>query len=104
MPALTSHVVHTAGTLALAQRDALNAKLAAFERERGAQVLLLVPSTQPEDSASYANRVANTWKIGRKQIRDGLLLIVAVQDRKLCIEVAKTLESAIPAPAGQAHH
>lgn len=97
VPALTSHVVDTAGNLAQAQRDALDAKLAAFEQARGAQVVvLLVPSTQPEDIASYANRVANTWKIGRKQIGDGLLLVVAVQDRKLRIEVAKTLEGAIP--------
>lgn len=97
VPALTGHVVDTTGTLAQAQRDALEARLTAFEQARGSQVvLLLVPSTQPEDIASYANRVANTWKIGRKEIGDGLLLIVAVQDRKLRIEVAKTLEGAIP--------
>lgn len=97
VPALTGHVVDTAGTLTPAQRDALDARLAAFEQARGSQVVvLLVPSTQPEDIASYANRVANTWKIGRKEIGDGLLLIVAVQDRKLRIEVAKTLEGAIP--------
>lgn len=97
VPALTGHVVDTSGTLAQAQRDALEARLAAFEQARGSQVVvLLVPSTQPEDIASYANRVANSWKIGRKEIGDGLLLIVAVQDRKLRIEVAKTLEGAIP--------
>ncbi len=97
VPALTSHVVDTTGTLAAAQRDALEAKLSTFEKTGGSQVVvLLVPSTQPEDIASYANRVANTWKIGRKTIGDGLLLIVAVQDRKLRIEVAKTLEGAIP--------
>ncbi len=97
VPALTGHVVDTTGTLAQAQRDALEARLTAFEQARGSQVvLLLVPSTQPEDIASFANRVANSWKIGRKEIGDGLLLIVAVQDRKLRIEVAKTLEGAIP--------
>ncbi len=97
VPDLTAHVVDTSGTLAPAQRSALEARLTAFEQERGAQVVvLLVPSTQPEDIASYANRVANTWKIGRKDIGDGLLLIVAVQDRKLRIEVAKSLEGAIP--------
>lgn len=97
VPALTSHVVDTSGTLDAAQRDALEARLSAFEKASGSQVVvLLVPSTQPEDIASYANRVANTWKIGRKAIGDGLLLIVAVQDRKLRIEVAKTLEGAIP--------
>lgn len=97
VPTLTSHVVDTTGTLAAAQRDALEARLSEFEKTSGSQVVvLLVPSTQPEDIASYANRVANTWKIGRKAIGDGLLLIVAVQDRKLRIEVAKTLEGAIP--------
>jgi len=89
VPALTSHVVDTSGTLDAAQRDAIEARLSAFEKASGSQVVvLLVPSTQPEDIASYANRVANTWKIGRKAIGDGLLLIVAVQDRKLRIEVA----------------
>lgn len=97
VPALTGHVVDTTSTLAPAQREALEARLTAFEQARGSQVvLLLVPSTQPEDIASYANRVANTWKIGRKELGDGLLVIVAVQDRKLRIEVAKTLEGAIP--------
>jgi len=97
VPALTGHVIDTSGTLAGEQRAALEARLSDFEKASGAQVVvLLVPSTQPEDIASYANRVANTWKIGRKAIGDGLLLIVAVQDRKLRIEVAKTLEGAIP--------
>lgn len=97
VPALTSHVVDTTSTLTVAQREALEARLSEFEKTSGAQVVvLLVPSTQPEDIASYANRVANAWKIGRRDIGDGLLLIVAVQDRKLRIEVAKTLEGAIP--------
>jgi uncharacterized protein len=97
VPALTAHVVDTTGTLSTEQRAQLDAKLAAFEQSRGSQVvILLVPSTQPEDIASYANRVANTWKIGRKGIGDGLLLIVAVTDRKVRMEVAKTLEGAIP--------
>jgi len=95
--ALTGHVIDQSNTLTETQRQALDAKLAAFERERGAQVVvLLVASTQPEDIAAYANRVANTWKIGRRDIGDGLLLIAAMQDRKLRIEVAKTLEGAIP--------
>ena len=97
VPALTGHVIDTTGTLAAAQRDGLETRLSEFEKTSGSQVVvLLVPSTQPEDIASYANRVANSWKIGRKAIGDGLLLIVAVQDRKLRIEVAKTLEGAIP--------
>ena len=84
-------------TLSPAQRQSLEDKLAAFEQAKGAQVvLLMVPTTQPEDIASYANRVADTWKIGRRDIGDGLLLIVAKDDRKVRIEVARTLEGAIP--------
>lgn len=97
VPALTGHLVDTVSTLTEAQRSSLESRLSAFETARGSQVVvLLVASTQPEDIASYANRVANSWKIGRKEVGDGLLLIVAVQDRKLRIEVSKTLEGAIP--------
>ena len=97
VPALTAHVVDTTGTLSAPQARQLEDKLTSFEQSRGAQVvLLLVPTTQPEDIASYANRVANTWKIGRKGIGDGLLVIVAKDDHKVRIEVAKTLEGAMP--------
>lgn len=97
VPPLSGHVIDQTGSLSGAPQQALDAKLAAFEASHGAQVVVLVvASTQPEDIASYANRVANTWKIGRKGIGDGLLLIVAKNDRKLRIEVAKTLEGAIP--------
>ena len=97
VPALTAHVVDTTGTLSAEQVQQLETKLSAFEQSRGAQVvLLLVPTTQPEDISSYANRVANSWKIGRKEIGDGLLVVVAKTDRKVRIEVAKTLEGAIP--------
>jgi uncharacterized protein len=90
-------VVDVSGTLSAPQQQALNDKLTAFEASSGSQVVvLLVPSTAPEDIASYANRVGSTWKIGRKDIGDGLLLIVAKNDRKLRIEVARTLEGAIP--------
>ncbi|MDD2926247.1 TPM domain-containing protein [Rhodoferax sp.] len=97
VPALSAHVVDTTGTLQATQREQLDARLATFERSRGSQVVvLLVPSTQPEDLTSYANRVGNTWKIGRRDVGDGLLLVVAINDRKVRIEVAKTLEGAIP--------
>ena len=97
VPALSGHVIDNTTMLDAMQRQQLEAKLTDFEQSSGAQiVLLLVPTTQPEDIASYANRVANTWKIGRKEIGDGLLLIVAKDDRKVRIEVAKTLEGAVP--------
>ena len=56
----------------------------------------MVPTTQPEDIASYANRVGNDWKIGRKEVGDGVLVVVAKNDRKMRIEVAKALEGAVP--------
>lgn len=97
VPALTAHVIDTTDTLNAGQLQQLEEKLTAFEQNRGAQVvLLLVATTQPEDITSYANRVANTWKIGRREIGDGLLVIVAKNDRRVRIEVAKTLEGAIP--------
>ena len=96
-PPPSSHVIDNTGTLSAAQRQQLEGKLKAFEHSQGAQiVLLLVASTQPEDIFSYSNRVANDWKIGRKGIGDGLLLVVAKNDRKVNIQVAKTLEGAIP--------
>lgn len=97
VPALTGRVIDTTGTLSTAQLQQLESKLALFEKERGSQlVVLMVPTTQPEDIAAYANRVASTWKIGRKEVGDGLLLIVAKDDRRVRIEVARTLEGAIP--------
>ena len=97
VPPLSAHVMDSTATLSGSQLQALDAKLRAFELSSGAQlVVLVVPTTQPEDIASYANRVANTWKIGRKEVGDGVLLIVAKNDRQLRIEVAKTLEGAIP--------
>ena len=97
VPALTARVMDSTGTLDAAQRQALEAKLAAFEKTRGAQVVvLMVGSTQPEDIAAYAQRVGDSWKIGRKHIGDGLLLVVAKDDRKVRIETTKTLEGAIP--------
>ncbi len=97
VPALTARVVDNTGTLDAGARNQLEAKLAALEQKKGSQVVvLIVPTTQPEDITSYANRVANEWKIGRKTVGDGVLVIVAKSDRKLRIEVAKTLEGAIP--------
>lgn len=97
VPPLTGHVIDGTGTLNADQRQSLETRLASFEASSGSQVVVLVvPTTLPEDIASYANRVGNEWKIGRKEIGDGLLLIVAKDDRKLRIEVAKSLEGAIP--------
>lgn len=97
VPALTGRVIDQTGTLDAGQVAALTAKLAALEEKKGSQVVvLMVPTTAPEDIASYANRVGNAWKIGRRDVGDSVLLIVAKNDRTLRIEVAKTLEGAIP--------
>ena len=97
VPALAARVIDQTGTLDDIQRQGLEGKLAELESSKGTQIVfLLVRTTQPEDIASYANRVANEWKIGRKAVGDGVLLVVAKDDRKVRIEVAKTLEGAIP--------
>lgn len=97
IPPLTARVTDTTGTLDAAQRAALEAKLEAFEREKGSQlVVLMVPTTQPEDIAQYGIRVADAWKIGRAKVDDGAILVVAKDDRRLRIEVGRGLEGALP--------
>jgi uncharacterized protein len=97
VPELSARVIDQTGTLDAIQRKGLEEKLAAFEQKKGTQiVVLMVPTTQPEDIASYGNRVGNAWKIGRKEVGDGILVVVAKDDRKVRIEVAKTLEGAVP--------
>jgi len=97
VPPLSSRIVDQAGTLDAAQRAALNDKLAAFEREAGPQVVvLIVPTTQPEDIADFTQRVGDEWKIGRRDIGDGLLVVVAKDDRRVRIAPAKALEGAVP--------
>ena len=97
IPALTAHVIDQTDTLNAAQRQALESKLTVFEQKRGAQiVILIVASTLPEDIAAFAQRVGDNWKIGRKNIGDGLLLVVAKNDRTVRIETTKALEGAIP--------
>ena len=97
VPALSGRVIDQTATLTPAQAQALDAKLAAFEAQAGPQiVLLMVPATAPEDIASFAQRVADAWKIGRREVGDGLLLVVAKNERAVRIEVAKALEGAVP--------
>jgi uncharacterized protein len=97
VPALTARVLDQTGTLNASQLQALEQQLAALEQSKGSQVVvLMVATTAPEDIASYANRVANAWKIGRRAVGDGVLVLVAKDDRKMRVEVAKTLEGAIP--------
>jgi uncharacterized protein len=97
VPVLTGRVIDQTATLTPTQSAALSGKLAAIEKERGAQiVILIVPTARPEDIASFAQRVAADWKLGRKEVGDGLLLTVAKNDRDVNIQVAATLQGAIP--------
>jgi len=97
VPVLTGRVIDQTSTLTPAQAEALSAKLAAIETRSGAQmVILIVPTARPEDIFSYAQRVATSWKLGRKEVGDGLLLTVAKNDRDVDIRVAATLQGAIP--------
>ena len=97
VPSLRAHVMDETGTLAASDAAALEQQLTAFERERGAQiVVLLVSTTAPEDIADYSQRVAEAWKLGRAGVGDGLLLVAALQDRRVRIAPYKTLEGAIP--------
>lgn len=97
VPPLSGRVIDQTGTLTPAQVQALSAKLESIERQRGSQlVVLMVASTAPEDIASYAQRVGEAWKLGRKEVGDGLVIVVAKNDRKVWITIAKALEGAIP--------
>ena len=97
IPALKSLVTDLTSTLSAADMAQLNAKLKAFEVEKGSQIaVLIVPTTQPEDIAQYSIRVADAWKIGRKKQDDGILILVAKDDHKMRIEVGRGLEGAIP--------
>ncbi|WP_200380115.1 TPM domain-containing protein, partial [Rubrivivax gelatinosus] len=97
VPALSARVIDQTATLKPEQRAALEAKLAAFEADAGPQiVVLIVANTAPEDIAAYAWRVADQWKIGRREVGDGVLVVVSIGDRRVRIEVARALEGAIP--------
>jgi uncharacterized protein len=92
-----ARVTDQTGTLSGAQRQALTDKLAAFEQAKGSQIAVLVlPSTEPETIEQYAIRVAEAWQLGRKGVDDGVLLLVAMRDRAVRIEVGYGLEGAIP--------
>ena len=96
VPPLSGRVVDQTGTLNRDQKAALEQTLQAFEARKGSQVaVLLVPTTEPETIEQFSLRVAEQWKLGRKKVDDGALLIVAKNDRTLRIEVGYGLEGAL---------
>jgi uncharacterized protein len=97
VPALTAPLIDQAKLLAPDQAQALNQRLLSFSQEKGSQIaVLIVPTTAPEDVFNYAFRVADTWKLGRKGVDDGVLIVVAINDRAANIQVGYGLEGAIP--------
>jgi uncharacterized protein len=96
VPPLTGRVVDQTATLGSDQMASLEAKLKAFEDRKGSQIaVLIVPTTAPEAIEQYSLRVAEQWKIGRKKVDDGAILVVAKDDHKLRIEVGYGLEGAL---------
>jgi uncharacterized protein len=96
VPPLTGRVVDQTGTLSVGDIASLDRTLRDFEAKKGSQIaVLIVPTTQPETIEQYSIRVAEAWKIGRRKIDDGAILVVAKNDRKLRIEVGYGLEGAL---------
>jgi uncharacterized protein len=96
VPPLTAHVTDQTGTLTRQQTAALEQKLQAFEAAKGAQLaVLIVPTTGDEQIEQYSIRVVEKWKLGRKNVDDGALLIIAKNDRTLRIEVGYGLEGVL---------
>ena len=96
VPPLTGHVIDQTGTLTAEQSASLEQTLTAFEARKGSQLaVLVIPSTAPEAIEPFALRVAEQWKLGRKKIDDGAILVVAKNDRTLRIEVGYGLEGAL---------
>lgn len=97
VPPRAARVTDFTQTLSTPQQQALEQKLAALEAQKGSQIaVLIVPTTKPEEIEQFSIRVAEAWKLGRKGIDDGVILLVAKEDRTLRIEVGYGLEGAIP--------
>ena len=96
VPPLAGHITDQTGTLTAEQKASLEQALTAFEARKGSQLaVLILPSTAPEAIEQYALRVAEQWKLGRKKVDDGAILVVAKDDRALRIEVGYGLEGVL---------
>ncbi len=96
VPPLTGRVVDITNTLSSSDIAAQSSRLQDLQRRKGSQIaVLIVPTTAPETIEQFSIRAAETWKIGRKKIDDGALLVVAKDDHKLRIEVGYGLEGAL---------
>ena len=96
VPKLETRVTDLAGTLAAPQRDALEAKLADFEKRRGSQVaVLVVPTIGDETIEEFSGRVADTWALGRKGVDDGVLFTVAMKERRMRIHTGRGVQGTL---------
>ena len=96
VPKLTARVIDQTGSLTSSERAALEAKLKAFEDAHGSQIaVLLVPSIGTEAIEEFAGRVTDEWKLGRKGVDDGVLLVVAKQERKLRIQTGRGVQGTL---------
>ncbi len=96
VPPLTGRVVDQTATLSSDDIATLTRTIRNLELRKGSQIaVLIVPTTQPESIEQFSIKVAEAWKIGRKKIDDGALLVVAKNDHKLRIEVGYGLEGAL---------
>ncbi|PKO33182.1 MAG: hypothetical protein CVU34_14195 [Betaproteobacteria bacterium HGW-Betaproteobacteria-7] len=96
VPPLTERVTDQAALLTPEQKASLEQKLQTFEARKGSQLaVLIVPTTAPETIEQYALRVVEQWKLGRKTVDDGALMLIATTDRSLRIEVGYGLEGAL---------
>ncbi|MDD5718843.1 MAG: YgcG family protein [Candidatus Krumholzibacteria bacterium] len=97
VPPLKRRVTDLTDTLSVQQQAMIEQNLATFEQRKGSQIaVLIVPTTQPETIEQYAVRVEESWKLGRKGVDDGVLLVVAKEDHHLRIEVGYGLEGVLP--------
>lgn len=97
VPPLTARVTDLTGTLTAEQKSNLEQTLQAFEAKKGSQIaVLIVSTTEPEAVEQYSIRVAEQWKLGRKGVDDGALLLIAKNDRAMRIEVGYGLEGILP--------
>lgn len=97
VPPLRSPVTDLTQTLTPQQSAALESRLRQYETQKGTQIaVLIVPTTQPESIEQYSIRVAEQWKIGRQGVDDGVILLVAKNDRNMRFEVGTGLEGALP--------
>lgn len=97
VPPLAARVMDLTGTLSGGAINRIETKLASLEASKGSQLaVLMVPTTEPEEIEQYGIRVGEQWKLGRKGVSDGAILLVAKDDRRARIEVGYGLEGALP--------